>query len=100
MTAPGSRVVMLDPTLQVSRSTSTNTIRRLDSLAGKTIGVIWNNKIPGDALFERMLDALRTEYSVIPGPILMKPYLGNVAPNEFFDELQATCDAVVTGIGD
>lgn len=100
MTDASHRFVMLDPTLGASRPASTGTAPRLDTLAGKTIGVLWNNKIPGDALFERMLETLRTEYSVIPGPILMKPYLGNVAPDEMFDELQASCDAIITGVGD
>jgi len=29
-----------------------------------------------------------------------KPFLGNIAPKDVFDDLIGKCDAVITGVGD
>jgi hypothetical protein len=98
MSKPGEQIVMLDPTLTVAK---TETISpRLSTLSGKTIGVIWNGRPPGDVLFDHMFQVLEDKYNLRRGPFVHKPWLGNVAPPEAFEELAATCDAVVTGVGD
>jgi hypothetical protein len=98
MSNPVGRIVMLDPTLTVA---STETISpRLSTLSGKTIGVIWNGRPPGDVLFDQMFKVLEDKYDLRRGPFIHKPWLGNVAPPEAFEELAATCHAVVTGVGD
>ncbi len=89
---------LLDPTLELPRSTTLSP--RLTTLAGKTIGVIWNGRPPGDVLFDKMFDVLRAKYAIKDVVFRPKPYLGNVAPPEIFDELLSKCDAVVTGVGD
>ncbi len=89
---------LLDPTLAPPRSTTLTP--RLQSLAGKTIGVIWNGRPPGDVLFGKMFDVLRQKYAIKEVVFREKPFLGNVAPPEIFDELMSKCDAVVTGVGD
>jgi hypothetical protein len=93
-----SQLVMLDPTL-VS-TTSTVLSPRLDTLAGKTIGIIWNGRPPGDVLFQYALDELRKRYSIKDVILREKAWLGNVAPDEILDELEEKCDAVITGVGD
>jgi len=92
------RLTLLDPTITVARSTVLSP--RLSTLSGKTVGVIWNGRPPGDVLFDQMFSVLEERYSISRGPVIEKPFLGNVAPPEAFDELSATCDAVVTGVGD
>jgi len=92
------RLVLLDPTLAVAKTETVS--QRLSSLSGKTIGVIWNGRAPGDVLFNYILDSLERTYNIRRGPIIEKPYLGNVAPPEAFDTLAESCDAVVTGVGD
>ncbi|MDE3100629.1 MAG: hypothetical protein KGJ98_00175 [Chloroflexota bacterium] len=98
MSDPQGTWVLLDPTLAPPRSTTLTP--RLNTLAGKTIGVIWNGRPPGDVLFNKMFDVLRTKYAIKDVVFRAKPYLGNVAPPEIFDELLKRCDAVVTGVGD
>jgi hypothetical protein len=88
-----------DPTIAASAARGATIVARLGALSGKTVGVIWNNKRPGDALLEELQRQLTEQYGAVPGPMLMKPYLGNVAPDEIFEQLES-CDAVVTGIGD
>jgi hypothetical protein len=89
---------ILDPTIKPAAAGTLSP--RLDSLAGKTIGVIWNGRPPGDALFELTLKILQQDYGVKRGPILKKPYLGNIATEENFQEILDKCDAVITGVGD
>lgn len=89
---------LLDPTLAPPRSTVLSP--RLTTLAGKTIGVIWNGRPPGDVLFDQMFRILREKYAIKDVVFRSKPYIGNIAPAEVFDELAKKCDAVVTGVGD
>jgi hypothetical protein len=98
MTNTDGRLTLLDPTLAAGKSTTLSP--RLSTLSGKTIGVIWNGRPPGDVLFDHMYEVLQAKYDVRRGPFIAKPYLGNVAPPEAFEELASTCDAVVTGVGD
>jgi hypothetical protein len=93
-----STLVMLDPTLTTTRTTVLSP--RLDTLSGKTIGIIWNGRPPGDVILGYAMDELRKRYAIKDIVLLEKPYLGNVAPDAILDELEATCDAVVTGVGD
>ena len=72
---------------------------RLDRLAGATIGVLWNGRQGGDKVICRVLEILKEERGVEGLVFRAKPYLGNVAPDQIFDEL-SKCDAVVTGVGD
>jgi hypothetical protein len=72
---------------------------RLATLRGKQIGVIWNNKQPGEFLLKEMIERLAEQYGAVAGPFFTKPYLGNVAPPEILESLES-CDAVVSGVGD
>lgn len=92
------RLILLDPTLAVAKTETLSA--RLSSLSGKTIGVIWNGRPPGDVLFNYMFESLEATHNIRRGPIIAKPWLGNVAPPEAFETLAETCDAVVTGVGD
>ena len=92
------RLTLLDPTITAARSTVLSP--RLSTLAGKRVGIIWNGRPPGDVMFNQMLTVFEEKYGIVRGPFIEKPFLGNVAPAEAFDELVATCDAVVTGVGD
>jgi hypothetical protein len=98
MTQPSTKWTLLDPTVGAARTTVLSP--RLSTLADKTIGVIWNGRPPGDVLFDQILSVLGEKYPIRRGPVVEKPFLGNVAPPEAFEELAATCDAVVTGVGD
>ncbi len=73
---------------------------RLDSLTGKTLGVIWNGRLPGDLILNRMIEILKDRHAIKEVVFRGKPYIGNVAPDEIFEEMSARCDAVVAGVGD
>lgn len=74
---------------------------RLDTLEGKKISVLWNGQPHGDKIIRRLLDLLKEEYSFEVVDFFKKPYIGNIAPEEYFDKLfNGEADAVLVGIGD
>jgi hypothetical protein len=73
---------------------------RLDSLAGKTIGVIWNGRPAGNRILHQVMDTLKEKDGVRETLFREKPFLGNIAPAELLEEMATRCDAVITGVGD
>jgi hypothetical protein len=73
---------------------------RLDSLAGKTIGVIWNGRPAGNRILYQVMDTLKKKDGVRETLFREKPFLGNIAPLELLEEMATRCDAVITGVGD
>lgn len=90
--------MLLDPTLMPASSDVLSP--RLATLDGATIGVIWNGRPPGDVIFDEIFTILSSKYKIKKVIRHKKPYVGNVAPTEVFDDLVRQCDAVVTGVGD
>jgi len=93
------KIELLDPTSGPVASEKALS-PRLDSLSGKTLGVIWNGRLPGDLILNRMIEILKETHDIKEVVFRGKPYIGNIAPNEIFDEMSARCDAVVAGVGD
>jgi hypothetical protein len=75
--------------------------RRPSTLNGKKLAVLWNGRPHGDKVLRRVLDLLAERHGFEVSDFLKKPYIGNVAPPEYFDRLQSSrADAVVVGVGD
>jgi len=62
---------------------------RFDTLNGVKIGVIWNGKPYGDNIIRGAIGLLKEKYTFDVVDFLKKPYIGNVAPKEFFAKLAA-----------
>lgn len=90
---------LLDPTTESDRGRGILS-PRLETLEGKTIGVIWNGRVPGNEIINGVLEELRERYRLKEVLFRAKPFLGNVAPLEILDETARSCDAVITGVGD
>ena len=73
---------------------------RLDTLDGKTIGILWNGRPAGDKIFNRMMEILKERHKIKEVVFRDKPFLGNIAPKDVLDDLIGKCDAVITGVGD
>ncbi len=73
---------------------------RLSTLSGKVLGVLWNRQPHGDQLLKAVVEELRHKYELKDVVFTDKPYLNIAAPKEVYDKLVASCDAVITGIGD
>lgn len=92
-------IVFLNPTLGASRST-TMLAPRLETLDGKVIGTLWNNRPHGDFLLERCLDLLLERWNIKEVVRRKKTFISSRAPNEVIKELKEKCDAVIMAVGD
>jgi hypothetical protein len=92
-------LILLDPTEGPYR-TEGFLAPRVASLAGAAVGVIWNGRPNGDRFLRAVLRRLEARGCTVV-EFLKKPYLGNVAPAEFFDTLRRRDVAfVIAGVGD
>lgn len=72
---------------------------RLDTLRGKTVGLISNGKEGSKGFFAHIEDVLRTDYGVANVVLRTKPNYSAPAPAGILGEIKSW-DAVISGIGD
>ena len=92
-------IVVLDPTAK-PREWHHAMAPRLPDLGGRSIGFLWNSKPNGDILFARLEEMLRQKYEITGSTHRRKPTASVAATDQDIDELAASCDAVVVGLGD
>jgi hypothetical protein len=89
----------LDPR-QGSKSGLVDPAKRLGSLRGKRLGILWNNRPLGDALLRNVAQALNDKYGLEEVYFTNKTFIGNAAPDELIAELASRVDAAIVGVGD
>ena len=90
---------MLKPTA-VGRTKRASLAPGLDSLHGKTVGILSNQKINADEVLEAILAAMQEKYRIARVIKRTKQIQSQPAPSEVMDDLVNLCDAVVHGVGD
>ncbi len=95
-----NRLEVLDPTVEAAAQPVITYAPRPDSLAGKRIGLIENTKFNSDRLLLKIGAILEAEYGAAEARIFRKHNSSVPAHQEVIDELRATCDVMVAGIGD
>lgn len=88
---------LLDPTAG-PRAASGELAPRLADLRGRRVGFLDNGKPNSDAFLTRVQTAVALT-GVVDAVWLRKPSIGRLAPAAFIDQL-ASCDLVITGVGD
>lgn len=91
--------VFLDPTDKVDRGQKPFA-PRLDTLAGKTIGLLDISKAKGAFFLDRVEEVLREQYGVKDVLRRMKPTVTRPVPEPLKAELQEKCDAVIEALSD
>jgi hypothetical protein len=91
--------LFLDPTDTVERA-PVAFAPRLDTLAGKTIGLLDISKAKGAFFLDRVEEVLRERYGVKDVVRRMKPTVTRPAPEPLRVELQQQCDAVIEALSD
>ena len=91
--------MLLDPTDKVERAQKAFA-PRLDTLAGKTIGLLDISKAKGSFFLDRVEEVLREQYGVKDVLRRMKPTVTRPAPEPIKAELTEKCDAVVEALSD
>ena len=92
-------IEILDPTVE----TTTQPIKfvvRPGSLAGKRIGLVENTKFNSDRLLQKIGDILVAEHGAAEARLWRKHNASVPAHDEIVQEIKATCDVMVAGIGD
>ncbi len=91
--------MLLDPTDKVERAAKAFA-PRLDTLAGKTIGLLDISKAKGSFFLDRVEEVLREQYGVKDVLRRMKPTVTRPAPAPLKAELTEKCDAVIEALSD
>jgi hypothetical protein len=73
---------------------------RLDTLAGKVVGVLDNSKPKSDLLLREIGELLRTEAGVADLIVVRKASASRPASEVQLEDLARRTDAVIAGIGD
>lgn len=89
---------VLDPTAE-DTAAETASASHLDSLQGRTVGLLDNGKIRCRELLDNVEDILRAEHGVARVIRLKKPDASRPAPAEVVTEMKAA-DAVIAAVGD
>ena len=85
-------VDVLDPRPDSHGGPPAKTAPRLDSLEGKTIGLLWNGKANGDVALRRAAELIGERHT----DVKFKFYSGSMpCPPELLDELVNECDAAI-----
>ena len=92
-------IEILDPTVEAA-TRPVSWAPRPDSLAGKRIGLVENTKFNSDRLLLKIGEVLKREYGAAETRMWRKHNSSVPAHDEIVQELRATCDVMVAGIGD
>ena len=92
------RSVSLVNPLGFSKGERGNLAKRLDTLNGKTIGILDNAKPRADVILEEVKPSLESKGAICP-IYEFKPHLAKPLPEEQIERL-AKADAVVGALGD
>jgi hypothetical protein len=92
-------IEVLDPTVEISTQ-PLKFVPRPGSLAGRRVGLVENTKFNSDQLLRRIGDILVAEYGASDARMWRKHNASVPAHDEIVQELRATCDVMVAGIGD
>ncbi len=91
--------IFLDPTDKVDYGEKTFA-PRLDTLAGKTVGLLDINKAKGSFFLDRVEEVLRERYGVKDVLRRKKSSPGRLVPEAVKVELRGKCDAVIEALSD
>ncbi len=90
---------LIDPTV---KSVAHNCVSapRLDSLEGKTIGLLTNGKVNADVLLHEMAELFRTRHQCRVLDMSSKQNASAPAPGGTIKDLALACDFLITATGD
>ena len=93
MATTTSGLDLLDPTADVE-------VKRVDTLAGKVVGLLDNGKANFDYLLDDFEGFLREKYPTATVVRRRKPSVSSPCPGDTKKELLEKCDIIITGLGD
>ena len=97
--ATKARMTVLDPT-SAPLPVDTKLAERSDSLSGKVLGLLDNHKLNASKLLDEIHDLLAERYDFSQVVRRTKNDVSRPCPKDIVEEMAATCDVVITAIGD
>ena len=94
-----AKLEVFDPTTDPNEQPITY-VARPDSLKGKWVGLVENTKFNSDKLLLKIGKILEEEYGAVEARIWRKHNSSVPAHQEILDELSASCEVMIAGIGD
>jgi len=95
-----NKIVVLDPTSK-GKVKEAKVAKRPISLEGKTVGIVWNGKLGGNAFLERLGELLIERFRLSK---ILKLYakadVTSSLPETEIDEFAKKCEFVLIGVGD
>jgi len=98
-TESSGSIFVLDPTAPPRELRHEMSLRPED-IRGKRLGFLWNSKPNGDVLFGRLEELLREKYEISGAVYRRKPNSSSPATQAVLDELAASVDVAIVGLGD
>ena len=92
-------IVVLDPTT-APLPVDARLAQRPDTLDGKVLGVLSNNKNNASALLDNVYGLLSERYEFSSVIRRSKPDVSRPCPEETVEDLASQCDLIITAIGD
>ena len=90
---------LVDPTVPAKEGMSVRA-PALESLEGRTIGLLWNHKQNGDRLLLETADRLQARFGGKVLPLATKNNASAPAPGDLLTNLSPECDYLITAAGD
>ena len=97
--AATGHITVLNPTAPPRQLRTEMAVRPID-LRGRAVGFLWNSKPNGDVLFQRLEQLLREKYEIPAALYRRKPTASIPAGPQVIEELAATVEVAVVGLGD
>ena len=97
--AATGHITVLNPTAPARQLRTEMAVRPID-LRGRAVGFLWNSKPNGDVLFQRLEQLLREKYEIPAALYRRKPTASIPAGPQVIEELAATVEVAVVGLGD
>ena len=91
--------IMLKPTA-AGRTLSASLAPGLETLHGKTVGILSNQKVNADEVLEALGTAIQQRYKIARVIKRTKQIQSQPAPSDVMNDLVNLCDAVIHGVGD
>jgi hypothetical protein len=91
---------LIDPTSSAAGGQFSLAPRRFRDLDGRTVGLLDSSKYNSDNLLDGIGDLLTERYAVKEVVRRRKSYFGRPMERELAEEMAASCDVVITAIGD
>ena len=92
--------ILVDPTSSAEAGQFSLAPRRFRDLDGRTVGLLNSSKYNSDHLLDGLADLLTDRYAVKEVIKRTKSYFGRPVERDLAEEMAATCDVVITAIGD